>query len=198
MLFPVTKNSGYPKSDMTKDEFNRLTGKLLEIEEFKHLTDTMFRCLVLYADYRSPFRQKPSKERFRLAAIEAGCSVDSHHHNQLEKRVREWIDGKNKYWNAALKRYMEMQHDEDRVALAAIDAQIANVYKMLEKETDDIAELEKRGKVLKTLPEMLRTKREIAQVAGREEELVGAADETPDVEKSLIDEDNEQRYNEDV
>lgn len=198
MLFSVNKTSGYPKLDMPKEEFNRLTAKLLEIEEFRHLTDKMFRCLVLYADYRSPFRQKPSKDRFRLAAIEAGYSVDSNHHNQLEKRARELIDGKNKYWNAAIKRYMEIQHDEDRVALAAIDRQIANVYKMLEKDTDDVAELEKRGKLLKTLPELLRTKREIAQAAGREEELVGSIEEDAIVtDQSLMDEVNEQLRNED-
>lgn len=189
MLFQPT---AYPKVEMNQTEFTRLTAKMLEIEEFKNLTDKMFRCLVLFADYKSPFRQKPKEDRFKLAALEAGYSIDSHHQNQLEKRARELIAGDNKYWNAAYKRYMEMQHDEDREVLSMVDQQIDNIRKMLQTPTEDEKLLQTRSKLLGDLPGLIETKRNLSRIMGKEEEFMGNVQEEKQQERSLVDEFNEE------
>lgn len=177
---------------MTQAEFTRLTAKLLEIQEFKNLTDKMFRCLVLFADYKSPFRLKPREDRFKLAALEAGYSIDSHHQNQLEKRARELIAGDNKYWNEALKKYMSMQHDEDREVLEMVDQQIDNIRNMLKTPTDDEAQITKRNKILSDLPALIETKRKLSRIMGKEEEIMGSVQEEQRQERSLVDEFNEE------
>lgn len=189
MLFQPTV---YPKVEMTQAEFTRLTAKLLEIQEFKNLTDKMFRCLVLFADYKSPFRLKPREDRFKLAALEAGYSIDSHHQNQLEKRARELIAGDNKYWNEALKKYMSMQHDEDREVLEMVDQQIDNIRNMLKTPTDDEAQITKRNKILSDLPALIETKRKLSRIMGKEEEIMGSVQEEQRQERSLVDEFNEE------
>lgn len=189
MLFQPTV---YPKVEMTQAEFTRLTAKLLEIEEFKNLTDKMFRCLVLFADYKSPFRLKPREDRFKLAALEAGYSIDSHHQNQLEKRARELIAGDNKYWNEALKKYMSMQHDEDREVLEMVDQQIDNIRSMVKTPTEDEAQILKRNKILADLPGLIETKRKLSRIMGKEEELMGSVQEEQRQERSLVDEFNEE------
>jgi hypothetical protein len=182
---------------MDNHEFTRLTAKLLEIPEFAVLSDKQFRTLVLFADYKSPFRQKPKEDRFRLAALEAGYSVDSGKQNQLEKIARDMLYGNNKKWNAALEKYMAIQHDDDREVLDMVDAQMDNIRKMIATPAEDEASLEKRNKLILSLPGLIETKRKISRMVGKEEELMGNTQEESGekVVKSLVDEVNEELMN---
>lgn len=199
MLFAVNRFSSYQTTEMNKSEFNKLTARLLEVAEFKNLTDKMFRCLVLFADYKSPIRQKPRDERFKLAALEAGYKIDNSAHVVLEKRARDLFNEDNKYWNAAYEKYMQFQHDEDRELVSMVDSQIDNIRKLLNQPIDirdEKAEvlMEKRNKLIASLPSLVETKRNLSRIVGKEEEFMGSvADEegTP-IERSLVDMVNEE------
>jgi hypothetical protein len=143
------------------------------ISEFAYLTDKMFKCLVFFADYKSPFRQKPKDERFTMAALQAGYKVDSHHQTQLEKRARLIFGEQNEYWNAAYRKYMDLQHDEDREMLQLVDTHLDNLRQLIGSPSTDEAELEKRTKMVIQLPAIMKTKRDLAKIAGKEEELMG-------------------------
>jgi hypothetical protein len=200
MLFSVNRYTGYQVVEMNKHEFNRLTAKLLEVEEFKHLTDKMFRCLVLFADYKSPLRQHPRDQRFKLAALEAGYKIDNSAHVVLEKRARDLFNEDNKYWNAAYEKYMAFQHDEDRELVSMVDSQIDNIRKLLNQSIDikdEKAEvlMEKRNKLIASLPNLVETKRTLSRIVGKEEEIMGSiSDDESDAprERSLIDQINEE------
>src|SRR6478736_5537660 len=168
MLFQIEPN---------KDVF-KTNPEALIYEEFKNMTPKMFRCLILFADYKSPLRQKPKDTRFHLAALQAGYKVDSHHHIQIEKRAREVFDGDNQYWNAGYAKYMELQHDEDRESLDMTNAQIENIRTILKTpvaEDDEKAEakLLSRNKLVNSLPELLATKRQISRILDIEVEVMG-------------------------
>lgn len=185
MLFKVEPN---------KDVFS-LNPQAKAIEEFSHMTSKMFTCLILYADYKSPLRQKPPADRFRLAAIQAGYKVDSHHQTQLEKRARELFAGDNVYWEAGLKKYMEIQHDEDREYLSMIDQQIENIRSMLKTATDDEAQIKKRNEILSGLPGLIETKRKLSRILDMEEEIMGNTESETNGEPrklSLVDKLNEE------
>jgi len=172
MLFQIEPN---------KDVF-KTNPEALIYEEFKHMTSKMFKCLILFADYKSPLRQKPKDDRFRLAAMQAGYKVDSSHHEQLEKRARELFSEDNKYWNAGFAKYMEIQHDEDRESLEMVEAQINNIRDVLKvsiKAEDEKAEdtLLRRTKLITSLPELLKTKREIARILDIELTVMGDSTE---------------------
>jgi len=191
MLFQIEPN---------KDVFKTNPEALIYVE-FKNMTPKMFKCLILYADYKSPLRQKPKDDRFKLAAMQAGYKIDSSHHTQIEKRAREIFATENKYWNAGYTKYMELQHDEDRESLEMVESQINNIRDIMKvaiKAADEKAEsiLLSRTKLITSLPELLETKRKIARILDIEMEVMGdsidGSDEGAPRKLSLVDVINEE------
>lgn len=144
--------------------------------EFKALTDKQMKTLIWFADYRSPFRQKPQDERMKLACLKAGYITMKDKNQTLEFRAREIMGGKLEVWNDALKSYMKMQHDEDREMVDLVDSQIENIRSVLATKTDDEALLEKRNKLINSLPDLRETKRKLARMANMEELVMGIAE----------------------
>lgn len=164
--------------------------ELESIAEFEALNDKQMKTLIYFADYKSPFRQRPKDDRFRLAAIEAGYKVDSQKNITLEVRARELYDGKIEKWNDAYKKYMVMQHNEDMEMLALVDMQLENIRSLMGTPTDDVAELEKRNKLINSLPDLRTTKAKLAASSGLEDYVSGAGDTPEDTGKrqlSLLD-----------
>lgn len=164
--------------------------ELESIAEFEALNDKQMKTLIYFADYKSPFRQRPKDDRFRLAAIEAGYKVDSQKNITLEVRARELYDGKIEKWNDAYKKYMVMQHNEDMEMLALVDMQLENIRLLMGTPTDDVAELEKRNKLINSLPDLRTTKAKLAASSGLEDYVSGAGDTPEDTGKrqlSLLD-----------
>lgn len=150
--------------------------ELESIAEFEALNDKQMKTLIYFADYKSPFRQRPKDDRFRLAAIEAGYKVDAQKNITLEVRARELYDGKIDKWNDAYKKYMVMQHNEDMEMLALVDMQLENIRHLMGTPTDDVAELEKRNKLINSLPDLRTTKAKLAASSGLEDYVSGAGD----------------------
>lgn len=159
-----------PKRD--KDIFKAYP-ELLAIPEFYELNERQMTALIWFADYRSPFRQKPKEERMRLACLEAGYKVMEDKNTTMEFRAREMMAGKVDKWNTALKKYMDMQHDEAREQIDMVDAQVDNIRKIISTPTDDEAILEKRNKLINSLPDLNETKRKLAKQANMEELVMG-------------------------
>lgn len=178
-----------PKRD--KDIFKAYP-ELEAIPEFYELNDRQMKALIWYADYRSPFRQKPQKERFRLACLEAGYKPMVDRDITLESRAREIMDGKLEKWNVAYAKYMEMQHDDAREMVDLVDSQLENIRSMMKEPSTDEATLEKRNKLINSLPSLMETKRNLARLANMEELIMGIeesnADDGGKRKRSLIDE----------
>jgi hypothetical protein len=172
------------KVEHGKDVF-KLNPEALAIEEFKNMTPKMFTCLILFADYKSPFRQKPIDIRFKLAAMQSGYKIDSSHHTQIEKRARELFAGDNKYWEAGYKKYMEIQHNEDLEMLEIVEAQLNNIRTVLKTTSDDVDELKKRSKLLEDLPTLLETKRRVARLLDMEAEVMGTIESEEEKPRAL-------------
>lgn len=180
MLYAIQKN---------KSIYDSAPGLRL-IKEFADLErgegDKM-KFVMLVADYKSPLKQHPEQRRRELAALECGYKVMDKTHATLDFRAREVVAGKDEKVEAAIKKYREIQFNEDRGNMEMITQQIENIKEVLKQKTDDVDELQKRTKVLQTLPELVETRIRLAKIAGLKEEDTG---ETPAGEQralSLID-----------
>lgn len=155
-------------------DLNKQNPSLKMIPEFAALNEKQMRTLIWYVDYQSPFRNKPKDDRFRLAALQGGYKIDNAKRVVLEVRARELFAGDVDKWNTALNKYMEMQHDEDREMIEMVESQIENIRSVIKTPTDDADELAKRTKLINSLPDLKKTKRELARTAGIEMEVMGA------------------------
>ena len=162
--------------------------ELLNIPEFAELTDKQFRYVAFYVDFKSPFRHQPDEERKRLAAIEAGYSIQNGHSKTLDQKAREIMAGKNEKVNAALLKYKSLAPNEDREQLQLYTIQIANIRKLIEKGSDDPAELKRLNDLLLTLPDLKKSQRDLAKTVGMEEELAKIEEEAlKNKDKKMID-----------
>lgn len=165
--------------------------ELSQMAEFVHLTDKQMRALIWFADYRSPLRQKPRDERMKLACLQAGYKPMQDKNTTLEFRAREIMGGSLEAWNTALAKYMSLQHDEDREMVDLVDAQVDNIRSLISTPTSDEALLEKRNKLINSLPELRETKRKLAKMANMEETIMGIVEadgkEGNERKKSLFD-----------
>lgn len=108
------------KLEHDKDPFVLNEG-LKAIKELVALTDRQFTAVALFADYQSPLRTLPEKKRREQAALIAGWPMEG---KRLDKNGRNFVDGKVKSMEVAIKKYREIQYDEDREAIERIERQI--------------------------------------------------------------------------
>lgn len=155
----------------TKDSIFKLNPELKGVPEFADLNDKQMKVVAFMADYKSPFRQKPVKERWRLAFLAAGYKVQEGHNNTFDMRAREIEAGKNEKVNAALAKYKEMQHNEDIELLDIIQTQMDNIKQMVRKGGDDPNEMKKLNDLLLTLPDLRKTQRSLAESANLDYEF---------------------------
>lgn len=170
--------------------------ELKQVEEFSALTDKQMRTVIWFADYTGPFRQKPKDDRMKLACLQAGYKPMQNKHVTLEFRAREIMGGELEVWNTALAKYMAMQHDEAREMIDMVDAQVDNIRTVIATPTSDEASLEKRNKLINSLPDLHETKRKLARMANMEETVMGISEsdtkEGTERKMSLIDKVNEE------
>jgi hypothetical protein len=112
------------------------------IEEFNNCTSRQmfFVGLVADRDYDSPLRTLPEKTRRERAVIVSGYPMEG---DRPDKNARNLINRKVEAVEKAIFKYREMQYDEDKAMLEAINMQI--------QETLDAMSLDKReaAKVVK-------------------------------------------------
>jgi len=164
---------------------------LKAIKEFVCLTDRQFTAVSLFADYESPLRTLPEQARREQAAIVAGWPMEG---KRLDKNGRNFVDGKVRNIETAIRKYKEIQFDEDRETLAGIDRQIHEIRETAKEDKQkastrrvvtkdgkivDVEDnklkydlIEKAAKLTATLPSLYETKQKL-------QELLKLKDDTP-------------------
>lgn len=164
------------KIERSKEVFTS-NPELLNIPEFACLTDKQMRYVMFYTDYKSPYRSHNDTERKRLSAIEAGYSIQNGHQKTLDQKAREIMDGRNEKVNEAILKYKSLAPNEDREQLKLYTVQIESIRKLVEKGSEDAAELKKLNDLLMTLPGLKKSQRELAKSVGMEDELARIEEE---------------------
>ncbi len=164
-----------------KDIFE-LNPDLKLIPEFADLLPMQMTTVALFADYESPFRTKPEKERREIAAKAGGYPLETDG-KRLNKNGREFVDGKRTTLERAIEKYKEIQYDETRAILGAYDKQIQEILELMTMDKTELFEkdpklamdlAEKAGKLSKLLPEIKESKKKI-------QELMNAKDNAPEL-----------------
>lgn len=141
MLFRIHSDIASGKKD-----FFELNPGARGIEKFNACSSRqmLFVCFVADRDYDSPLRTLPEHQRRTKAALYSGYGMEG---DRPDKNARNLINKKIADVEAAITEYREMQWDEERAMLDAINAQI--------QETLDAMALDKReaARVVKTKTE---------------------------------------------
>lgn len=111
-------------------DFFELNPGARAIEEFNACTSRQmwFVALTADVDWDNPLRTLPEEERRYHAAMTAGYKMEG---NRPDKNAREIIAGKSKTAEAAIRKYLEIQYDEENANLAAMNRQIQEVREIL-------------------------------------------------------------------
>ena len=182
----ITKERMLFKIVAGKDIFE-LNPELKLIPEFADLLPMQMTTVALFADYESPFRTKPERERREIAAKAGGYPLESDG-KRLNKNAREFVDGKRVTLEAAIEKYREIQYDETRAILGAYDKQIQEILELMVMDKKDLFEkdpklamdlAEKAGKLSKLLPEIKESKKKI-------QELMNMKDNEPELGNHVI------------
>lgn len=166
------------------------------IPEFCDLSDKQARTLILVFDYRSPFRQRPQKDRWKLAFLAAGYEPENTKDKVFNMRCREMMDGKHTKFNEAIKKYLEMQYDDDFENLQAIQTQIENIKAMVNKSWTDPDDLKKINGLLLSLPDLREAQKTIMrnskiEYSFGEPEEDAATQNMSTIDRMVLDESNE-------
>lgn len=148
-----------------KDSVFKLNPELRSVPEFDCLTEKQMRVIALVFDYKSPFRQKTQTDRWKLAFLAAGYAPEETKDKVFSMRCREMMDGKHPKVNAAIKKYLSIQRDEDMELLNDLQTHLENIKSMMRKGREDPAELDKINKLVMSLPDLRETQRKIAAAA---------------------------------
>jgi hypothetical protein len=118
-----------------KDIFE-LNPELRAIPEFDKLEPRQMQVVALVADYNSPLKSLPEKERRTKACELSGYKFESI--GRLARDGRAVVYGERHTIEAAIKRYREIQYDERRATLEAIDAQINEAIEIMKMDKSKI------------------------------------------------------------
>lgn len=165
-----------------------LNDGLKAIKEFVCLSDRQFTAVALYADYESPIRKLPDVQRREQAAIIAGYQMEG---KRLDKNGRNFVDGKVRTIESAIRKYREIQFDKDKETLAGIDRQIHEIMEIVKEDKIKAASrvviskdgsrsefvdhelryklVEAATKMAKTLPDLYKSRKEMLDLIGQKE-----------------------------
>lgn len=113
------------------------------IERFNMLSSRQmfFVCLVADVDYDSPLRSLPERIRREKAVVIAGYPLEDD--KRPDKNGRNLINGKVPNVELAIANYREIQYDEDKAMLYAVDAQIKNALDLISRNKEEACTIEK-------------------------------------------------------
>lgn len=172
-------------------DFFELNPEAYAIEEFAERTSQQMIAVALIADYESPFRTLPEKERREKAAKAAGYKLEKDG-KRLDINGRNVVDKKVPTIEKAIEKYREIQYDQQKDMLEAYDALIYQTIETMKTDNKEVvkkttvdkkgnevkefyspAELsEKAGKLAKSLPELKKARQEIIDSIPKDKDVV--------------------------
>lgn len=120
-----------------------LNPELSTIEEFRKLSDRQMKLVIFYADLKSPLRGLPDRPRREQCWKVVKGPMEG---TRPDRNGRQWSEGKVESVELGIKRYKELQWDEDRDTLETLKAQIDEIKGFL--KSDKTVPLVSKGKVV--------------------------------------------------
>jgi len=162
--------------------------ELKAIPEFERLTDRQMRYVILSTDYSSPFRKMTVEDRNHQAAVTAGYKYEKDG-TRLDMNARNLVEGKTGSVQAAIKKYREIQHDDDYETLQSVSKLIADVRAFNNKKDKNVNELDKAVSMTTgKLDKLMATKKAIEDIIGARENLPTDPKENIVADNDLVDE----------
>lgn len=178
MLFKVEHN---------KDIFE-LNPELKAIEEFARLTPRQMQYVVLATDYRSPFRKLTIEDRKKEAALSAGYKLETTG-KRLDNNARNLVQGKVGNVEAAVKKYRELQRDEDYETLLSLSTLIAQVREANNLPNKNMADLKAVVDMnIGKLDKLMKTKKELEDILEMREDEPLTDQTIASIEDDTVDE----------
>lgn len=155
---------------------------LQAIPSFTKISSMQMKTVSLYADYDSPLRTKPDKEKRELAAKLGGYAMESDN-KRLGVNGRNFVSGETKSMEEAIIAYREMQYDETQDMLDAYDQQIQETIHLMKMDKLEASKndhklafelAEKAAKLSVKLPEIKEAKKKI-------QDLMNLKDNSPEL-----------------
>ncbi len=143
-------------------DFHELNPEASAIEEFARLTSRQMMAVALIADYQSPFRTLPEKQRRYEAAKAAGYPLEKEG-KRLDSNGRSVVDRRTPNVEVAIAKYREIQYNEQQAMLEALDAQIQEAMDIMKMDKNEV--LKKRYTKGETVTEEYYTPIELAKTA---------------------------------
>lgn len=176
------------KVEASKDTF-ALNEGLKAIPEFERLTERQMTFVILTADYKSPFRKLTPEDRKLQAALIAGYKMEPDG-KRPDTNTRNLINGKTTNVEAALKKYNELQRDEDYETLISLNKLIGQIREFNNKPDKTATELKTAVDMnVQKLDKLIETKQKIEELLDMREEEPAKLTSTPAVALS-VDEEN--------
>lgn len=148
---------------------------LKALEAFKDMTDRQMKYVILATDYKSPFRKLPLDERKYNAAVEAGYRLEKDG-KRLDMNGRNLVAGKVMAVEGAIKRYKDLQKDEDYETLLSVGTLIAQIRELNSKPDKNVQELEKAVTMTMKLDKLVETKKRIEEILDLREDFAAPTD----------------------
>lgn len=175
------------KIDLNKDIFE-INPELKAVEEFARLTPRQMTYVVLATDYKTPFRKLPIEQRKYYAALEAGYKLEKDG-KRLDNNARNLVNGNTGSVEAAIKKYMILQRDEDYETLLSVSNLIAQIRDFNNKPDKTKDELKAAVEMnVSKLDKLIETKKKIEDILDmREDPVMPNTDNESD---SMVEDDN--------
>lgn len=141
------------------------------IPEFERLTSKQMFVVALVADYDSPLRKMPEKQRRERSCLLAGYPLEDG--KRLDKNGRDIVLGKIKNIEEGIAKYRELQYDEEKDMIVAYDNLIKKALEVMNSEKQE--DLDQGIKASKQLPD-IREARKLIQ------EKIVTRDYKPEIE----------------
>jgi len=175
------------KIESSKDTFE-LNPELKAIEEFERLTDKQMKYVILATDYKSPFRKLSPEEKKYQAALAAGYKLETSG-KRLDNNARNLVQGKVGSVEAGIKKYRELQRDEDYetlLSLSSLIAQVRDANNLPNKSMLDLKAVVDMN--IGKLDKLMKTKKELEDVLEMREDATMQDESIASDEDGTIDE----------
>ena len=166
------------------------------VPAFRELTDKQLLYIYFVYDWNGPYFKAKLEDKKKMAAKDAGLSFEKAN-GRPSKYTRDIVNLKNHKVNGAVIKFNMLQRvtDQDRAILEALQAQIYEIMGMVGSKSDSADDLKKRVVLSKALPDLIKQRKEIAEVVGLRDIAVSSEEDEIEKELSTLDELNEQKQN---
>lgn len=161
---------------------------------FTTLTDKHLLYVYYVYDWNAPYFKAKLKDKKMMAARDAGLGFESKE-NRPSKYTRDIMNLKNHKVNEGISRFNMLQRatDQDRALLEALQAQIYEIMDKVGTPSDSVDDLKKTVFLSKALPDLVKQRKEIAEIVGLRDLAVSSEEDDIEKELSTLDELNESK-----